>query len=407
MGEARCRLWAISELYYPEQTSTGYFLTRIAEGLAADFDVQVICGQPTYSERGIKAPARETRNGAHIRRMSGTHFDKDRLAGRALNAITVTTAMFVHALVNFRRGDRVLVVTNPPIVPAMIGLVARWRGCPATLLVHDLYPEVLGATGMLRPTRLSYRILARFFRWSFRLFGDVVVLGRDMAEVVRAKIDDAHRRIHLIPNWGDVDEIRPIAFADNAFRQEHGLAEKFVVQFSGNIGRTHDVELVLDTARLLRDRDDIVFLFVGYGGKAGLLADADGNVRFLPRQPREKLAQMLAASNVTIISFIDGMYGISVPSRMYNVMAAGVPIIAAADERSELARTVADLGAGWVLHDRTPEGLAALIRSLASVEGRANLAARGAAGRRGVEQRYALPHILQQYRQLLGQPQEL
>ncbi|HST35282.1 MAG TPA: glycosyltransferase family 4 protein, partial [Allosphingosinicella sp.] len=203
-----------------------------------------------------------------------------------------------------------------------------------------------------------------------------------------------------------VGEIAPVAAEANAFRAEHGLGGKFVVQFSGNIGRTHDVELILETAALLRERADILFLFVGYGGKSPLVTKASeaglGNVRFLPRQPRERLGEMLAASDATLIPLIEGMYGLSVPSRMYNVMAAGVPIVAIADPRSELALAVAEESAGWVIEARSAAGLAALIASLASSEGRTEAARRGAAGRQAVLARYTLDEMLDRYRRLLA-----
>lgn len=403
---SRPRLWVVSELYYPEQTSTGYFLTRIAEGLADSFDVRVICGQPSYSERGMRAPTEEMRNGTRIHRMRATHFDKDRLILRAVNMLTLTVAVFLFALRRVKGGDRVLVVTNPPSVPILLGLIAKWKRARPALLVHDVYPEVLAASGILAPGSLPYRLLMRLFSWAYTQFDDIVVLGQDMSDVASTKLGAAVRAIHVIPNWGDTDEIVPIPKNRNAFRRDHWLDGKFVVQFSGNIGRTHDIELLLDAADLLLDVPDVVFLFVGYGGKSGLLADASKaarpNVTFLPRQPREKLGEMLAASDVTIIPFVDGMLGLSVPSRMYNVLAAGVPIIAAADPRSELAQTVERLGAGWVLDVRSPAALAALIRQLASDPARREAQERGAAGRKGVERDYTLPTVLEMYRKLFA-----
>ena len=143
------RLWVVSELYYPEQTSTGYFLTHIAEGLAETMDVWVVCGQPTYSEHGMRAPAREERNGVRIHRVPATHFGKDRLALRAINVLTLSLSAAWFALTHFRRGDRLLIVTNPPTLPPLLGLIARWKRMDAHLLVHDVYPEVLAATGFL------------------------------------------------------------------------------------------------------------------------------------------------------------------------------------------------------------------------------------------------------------------
>lgn len=403
---AKPRLWIISELYYPEQTSSGYFVTRIAEGLSEDYRVSAACGQPSYSERGIRAPRRECHGGVDIYRVRATHFDKDYLLLRALNIATLTLSFAWFCLWNFRRGDRVLAVTNPFTLPFAVGLATKIRRCRSFLLVHDVYPEVLSAVGMLRPTGVLYRILSILFRFAFRLFDEIIVLGDDMAEVIAAKTARAVSRMHLIPNWGDVDEISRVSPDINEFRMEHGLRDKFVVQFSGNIGRTHDVETVLTAADQLRARADIVFLFVGYGGKSKLISSVESggpsNVRFLPRQPRERLSEMLSASDATIISFVDGMYGLSVPSRMYNVMAAGTPIIAIADQRSELSRTIDRTNAGWVLTRNDASELVALIEALATDEGRSDAALRGAAGRAAAENRYSLPIVLQQYRALLA-----
>src|SRR6185312_10860235 len=109
----RPRLWVVSELYYPEETSTGYFLTRIAEGLAGRFEVHAVCGRPSYSQRGTVVPWHEAHHGVEIHRMRATLFDKDRIIGRLLNVATFSLAASLFCLMQLRRGDRVLVVTNP------------------------------------------------------------------------------------------------------------------------------------------------------------------------------------------------------------------------------------------------------------------------------------------------------
>lgn len=402
------RLWVVSELYYPEQTSTGYFLTEIAEGLADVFDVQVICGKPSYSERGIAVVRTEERHGTVIHRMRATHFNKDRLVLRAVNALTLAVAASVFALMRLRRGDRMLIVTNPPTLPPILALIARLRGVRSYLLVHDVYPEVLAATGMMKPSGTAWRIAGAFFNRTLGWFDRIVVLGRDMQSLIDRKVAAGHGRAAttIIPNWGDVDEIRPIARAGNPFAIEHGLVDRFVIQFSGNIGRTHDVELLLDVARRVEDLPHVVFLFVGYGGQAGTVAARGGaNLRYLPRQPRERLNAMLACSDATVIAFKPAMNGVSVPSRMYNVMAAGVPIVAIADADAELSRTVVENDAGWQLAAGDADGLEALIRRLAGPDGRAEAAARGLNARRALEPRYTLPRIVAQYRTLLSDPQ--
>ncbi|HYC49934.1 MAG TPA: hypothetical protein VEB19_02375, partial [Gemmatimonadaceae bacterium] len=140
-------LWIVSELYYPEETSTGRLLTQLAEGLAAslgpDWRVRAICSQPTYEARGTRAPARERRAGVEIFRCRGTTFRRDRLWRRLANVLTISGALVLRLLRGVHRGDVVLVVTNPPLLPFGVTAVCRLRGARCALIVHDVYPEVL------------------------------------------------------------------------------------------------------------------------------------------------------------------------------------------------------------------------------------------------------------------------
>ncbi len=121
-------LWVVTELYYPEETSTGYYLTRIAEGLTDDFDVKVLCGQPNYSARGVLALKRETRRQVEIFRAFGTTFDKNIIVFRLINMLTLSFSIFWNALFQFKKGNRVLVVTTPPSLPFVIALASLVRG---------------------------------------------------------------------------------------------------------------------------------------------------------------------------------------------------------------------------------------------------------------------------------------
>lgn len=403
MSENRPRLWCVSELYYPEQGTAAHLITQTAEGLVADFDVHILCGQPDYFVRGTKAPKSENRNGTQIRRVRGTRLQGQGLLARLINSATFALVIFVFAIWHFRKGDRILAATNPPPMPSVIGLVSKLRQCRSTLLVHDVYPEVLLVAETLKERSLAYRFLTYIFNRCYRMFDAFVVLGVCMRDVVQRKLGDEERPIAIIPNWADED-IRPISRHANSFRIKYNLVDKFVVQFSGNFGRTHDIELLLDAARLLADRTDVVFMFVGGGAKMELVADKHAgtdNVLILPRQPRDKLCEMLNASDLTVISFIDGMLGLSVPSRMYNVMAAGVPIAASAHPKSELVREIKSADSGWVIDDADPEQLADLIRSIAAAAGSPEAQRKGHNGHRAVQDRYLAHHAIDLYRRAL------
>ena len=397
------KLWIVSELFYPEQTSTGYFLTEIARGLAHDCDVHVLCGQPTYSERGIRAPRHEMWQGMSIRRLRATAFNKDRLALRAINTLTLTVSAFFFLLFHWRRGDKALVVTNPPSFTLIAAFVAQMKGVEAHLLVHDVYPEILAAAGMLSKRALLYRLVEESMARAYRAFTSVIVLGRDMQCLIAEKMGVLPQAIAIIPNWGDVDEVMPLADAENPFTQQHGLLGKTVIQFSGNIGRTHDVESLLKAVQLLHDRSDIQFVIAGFGGKAAIIRQAIqhgsmANLRFLDRQPRDMLGPMLSSATAVVIAFNAEMLGLSVPSRMYNVMAAGTPIIAMADPDSELAQCVEVNQIGWVIAPHDATALTNLIEWLATSEGKEAAQICGLRARKLVEAQYSLQHVLECYR---------
>ena len=113
----RRRVWYLSELYYPEDSATGYYVTKTAEALAATHDVSVLCAQPTYRARGTKAPSYELLNNVHVHRCAATTLNKDVLTFRLVNLLTISVSLFFKAVGSIRQGDLVLVVTNPPTLP--------------------------------------------------------------------------------------------------------------------------------------------------------------------------------------------------------------------------------------------------------------------------------------------------
>ena len=397
------RLWVASELYYPEDTSTGYFLTRIAEGLAATYQVTVLTARPGYAQRDVQFASREVRNGVAIQRLPSIRASKDRLLNRAVGSALFSLAAFAIALARLRRGDLVLVVTNPPTLPFVILVAARLRGARPVLLVHDVYPDILAATKLISRASLAFRLLDRLFTALLRRFTLIVVLGRDMRDTIAAKLGTRADRVVIIPNWADLDLVTPSDRDANALRASLDCTDKFIVQVSGNFGRTHDLDAILAAAADLRDDDSVRVLLVGQGGR---LATIDGalaergltNVTVLPRQPRDALSTMLTCSNLTVISYVDDMLGLSVPSRMYNIMAAGVPIAALADQRSELAQVIVEAGAGWTLGLGEP--LADLVRRLAANPSDAR--ARGDAGRLEAERNYGFASVIAAWQQALA-----
>ena len=396
------KIWVVSELYYPEDTSTGHFLTGIAEGLAEHAEVGVLCSQPTYAARGSRAPGRERRHGVNVRRCWGTRLNKDVLPFRLLNLLTISLALFWGGLRHIQRAAKVLVVTNPPLLPFLIMLACRLKRATPVLLVHDVYPEVLMAAGMVRQGSRGFRLMQGCTRWLYRQAACVVVLGRDMERLAATK--GAAQKTRIIPNWADLDEVRPEASrVENALLKECGLQDAFVVQYCGNMGRTHGLEYLLAAAG--RAAPATHFLLTGSGARKSWVeheipARGLKNVTVLPRCPRERLSEYLNACDLALISFVPGMSGVSVPSRMYNIMAAGKPILAVADADSELAAVIGEERIGWVV---APGDIDGILRVMA--EARADprlLREMGQRARSAAEAKYNLPRVLGLYRDLFA-----
>ena len=398
------RVWVISEVYYPEEAATGYFMTRLAEGLAEHRDVGVLCGQPKYDARGVSAPWREVLNGVSIERCRGTRLNKNILPLRLVNVATITLSIFFAVLRRIRKGDTVVVVTNPPLLPFVVAPACRWRGAKCILRIDDVYPEALIATGIARPGSVLVQILTWVNRRLYRGVDRIVVLGRDMRNLAQKKLGGAAVPVAIIHNWADVDLIAPAPKSENALLRELGLAEKFVVACAGNMGRAQGIENMFRVAELLQGEKDIHFLFIGSGAKrpwmeSEVVGKTLTNVTILDQRPRSDQPNFLNACDVSMASLLPGMAGAGVPSRMYNTMAAGKPIIAIAEAESELSMVVEEELAGWVVPPNKPEKLAQAILDARSEPGR--LAGRGARARAAVEAKYTARHAIDAYYELV------
>jgi colanic acid biosynthesis glycosyl transferase WcaI len=402
------RIWVMTELYHPEVTSTGHLISTIAEGLAEKHDVRVICAQPTYANRGTIAARREVHNNVAIFRCRGSRFDKDRLVLRGINMITFGLSALIAAVLRFRRGDQVIVLTNPPILPFVALLACKFSQARMTLLIHDLYPDVLFRTGLVRSDSLAGRALARASRFLLESCDTIVVLGRDMRRAVLRRAPSVDSRVRIIPNFAGLDEIEPKRLRESTLAQRHGITESFVVQYLGNMGRTHDLESIVAAAGLIAPSAGIEFLLAGWGAKREWLDSYLSvaklpHVHLVPPCSREQLTDYLSAATVSLIALIPGMAGISVPSRLYDVMAAARPIIAMVDSDAELAQIVEEERIGWVVRPGDAEALAALLVQLAS--GTEDLEAIGRRGRAVAESKYSRAAIHRQYIQLFGTPE--
>jgi glycosyltransferase involved in cell wall biosynthesis len=394
------RLWILTEVYYPEEISTGYYLTSIAEGLAKRFSVKVLTGQPKHMSRGVRAPKREMRNGVEILRTSATTFDKNVLLFRLINMFTIGVAMFFRSIWHFRKGDLVLVVTAPPSLPVTTAMAALARSAAYTILVQDSYPEILIAVGAVKPESFFVRFVNFVNRAVYKHAARIIVMGRDMNELFVRKSAGLDIPIVTIPNWADLETIEPAPRGSNSLLERLGLSDRFVFLYAGNIGHPTDVETIIHAAEQLLDRPEFHFLFIGAGVKKKWVEDQVHtrkltNVTVLDYMPRSEQTVFLNACDVGLIALIKGMWGTAMPSRTYNIMAAGKPILAITEAGSELARVIDEEQIGWYVPPSMPGELVSFILKI--YEERSVLAEMGARARTAAEKKYSLAKAIEDY----------
>jgi glycosyltransferase involved in cell wall biosynthesis len=353
----------VSQHYPPDPGTTAAIMAEISEHLAARHHVLVLSGWPG-SATGDAVPNRpivvEIRN-----RIS----EKGALVRRAAAELAFTTRAFFMVLRQAKRGDVVLTVTAPFMLPYAIAFAAWLRSAKSALIMHDLYPDVLVMAGLIGRRSPVSAVIRGANALMFRMLDAVITIGRDTQRLLLRYRGVTPAKIRFIPNWATLaPAVRPVA-ADNPYRRDK--AARFVVGLSGNLGFTHDPLVVFEAARLLADEPDIHFLLsgwgVGYERLKQLQSEARlANVTLVDRVADADLGEFLAAADAWIIPYRKDVAGVSVPSRFYNLLAVGRPVILVSEPDAEAAMTVSENNLGWVVRPGMADELAGAVRRAAA-----------------------------------------
>ena len=382
----------IHTMYFlPEFGSAPILMNELAESLARrGHEVQVVTTLPRPPHNAGyegRMYVKERRAG-FVAKRTLTNFTAHHI-GRLI-AWSIYTLFTMGHLATVKRGE-VVFLRLPPLQLGVTGFLARTlRGARVLLNVQDIHPDLSIESGLLRNPFLIKAALA-FERWIYRCHRNIVVISDGFKNNLRTK-GVPSSKISVIPNWVDTDFLRPLD-KDNPVARRFGLADRFVVMYSGtiSISSTDTLVRLLDAAALLRDDPKILFAVVGDGFKAkDLKAEAERrglpNVAFLPFQPYPDLPHLLASADVLLVPLDKEKSLLSVPSKLYNFMAAGRPILGLAVEGSEVHALITGSGCGTCVPPDDPALIAAAIRGLGADPARRG--SHAAAGRA-----YALAHF--------------
>ena len=313
--------------------------------------VRAIVAQPSYGGRQ-KLPRRERHDGVEIERLPLPYLDRKTRFGRAASSI-LFVLLVTSRLTCSRIQGTLLIGTTPPFLHLAGWLLKHIRGLQYVCLVQDIYPDLAVRLGYLRDGSRLVKMWHRLNYLAYRDADAIVTLGARMAETIRATLPTSPSapRVTVIPNWEEPEIVPSKNGTANWFRKRHGLLDKLVILYSGNMGLVNDVETLLAAARNLRDRHDVLFLFIGGGAKEALVLQAVerdrlANVRLLPYQAREALSDSLTCAEVGAVTLARGAEGLCVPGKLYTALAAGQAILAIAERDSEIADVVEEQECG-------------------------------------------------------------
>ena len=362
--------------YWPDQAATGQLLTELAEDLVRNYGcrVSVVAGLPLHQRDNAdlgkaerrKLIQRETHHGVDIYRAIGTTFPPGRFVARVTNYVSYFLSACLAGL-RLPRPDIVVSLTDPPIIGLAGLFTARRFGAKFVFLCQDIFPEVASLLEDFH-SDLVDKILTQVNRFIVRQADRIIALGDTMRRrLVEGKGADP-RKVSVIHNWVDCSSVEP-GSKHNPFSEAHGLANAFVVMHSGNIGLSQNLDMLIDAAQHLQPYDDLAVTIVGGGAKRNALQarvqeQGLGNVQFFPYQPKEHLHDSFATADVFIVSLKQGLAGYIVPSKLYGILAAGRPYVAAVEEECEVASITREYNCGLLAEPGNSEDLADKILTL-------------------------------------------
>jgi colanic acid biosynthesis glycosyl transferase WcaI len=403
------RILIYSYNYYPEPIGIAPLMTELAEGMVKrGHEVRVLTAMPWYPEGEIhpkykgKFFTTENIRGVTVQRCYIWTSKKRNLFSRIGFEFSFVFFSLIQALKGWRPDVILLTVPGLPVcIPA--ALLGNLYDSPVVLNLQDILPDAAVHVGLINNEKLI-KILKNLEKFAYRAATKISVIADGFTKNIAAK-GVALEKIVEIPNWVDINFIKPMPKENNYFRRENNLEDKFVILYSGNIALTQGLETVIEAAALVKHIPDIAVVIVGEQKALARLqeyCDRCGatNVRLLPFQPREKLPEMLAAADVGLVVQKKNVLDFNMPSKIQVLLASGRAIIASVPATGTAAGAINKSGGGVVTPPEDPRALAAAIEDLYKY--REKTTALGNKGRAYAENNYAFEIALDKYEQLFA-----
>lgn len=348
------KIYIITEIFPPSFASTGQLMEELALELSNYFDVNIV----TTIDK--KKPAK-IYGKLKIKRFRITKLDKNKKAGRIFNGLRFLFMTFFYLLFSDKKSV-LLFVSNPPYIAVIGYLLSILKGQRYVYLIHDQYPEIAEALGYLKPNSAVVKIWKGVNKKIFGRAEKIIALGALMKNKIGELYPKYSDKIAVITNWADRRAIFPISQKED-IRKEVGYNQKFIVQYSGNIGLFHNLDVLIEVANLLKGYGDILFQFIGDGGKKkSLISKKDeyglNNVKFEDYLEKKYLNISLNLADIAIISLDGRVNNLCVPSKFYGIIASGTPIVALCSSDTDIGYEIQNKKLGYLAAQNDPNDIA-------------------------------------------------
>ena len=356
----------LCQYFYPEYISSAELPYHTAFDLSqSGIEVEVLCGYPyEYLKENTEVPMNEKLNdNLTVKRIKYSRFNKKNFIGRLLNYFSFTFFSLLN-LRDFKYKDICIVYSNPPVIPLISYLAKRLYNLKIIYVSYDVYPEIAINTKVLSENSLIAKMMRKVNTLVFPAFDKIVVLSSEMKDYIIKSRKVKSNSVEIIPNWEDELKINKARSTSN-FKKN----SPFLISYFGNMGTAQDMETIKKTILVLKDRQDISFLFAGHGNKKDELktfitSQQLDNVKVLDFLHGSQLNEKMNASDLLLVSLEPEISGLAVPSKTYSYLAMGKPTIAIMDSKMEIAQELERYEAGFFVQNNDVEQLVLYIEKL-------------------------------------------